>query len=138
MGKSHAFVDSPIRGVGSKWSMATVINGTHRRETACIMVEFSDGWCICDMGDDNPMQVIKIEDLRLWKSVEKVSNIKFPKDWEHPDWHNINRVHDWKNHVSNIVASMWDTFTDDQKKAISADAEEKAMRERNGSDRGSN
>lgn len=35
-----------------------------------------------------------------------------------PDWQNTNRVHDWKNYISEEVAAMWDTFTPEQREAL--------------------
>lgn len=53
----------------------------------------------------------------------------WPRDWKSPNWENTRRVHDWKNYITEEVQSMWDTFTDDQKKAIARSAEEIADRE---------
>jgi hypothetical protein len=42
------------------------------------MVEYLDGWCICDMGISSedeaelPMEIIHINDLRPWIKVESV------------------------------------------------------------------
>lgn len=67
--------DCPLRGEGSKCVLATVLSGEHKDEEVCIMVEYSDGWCICDMGDGAPMEIIHINDLRTWISVKSVSVI---------------------------------------------------------------
>jgi hypothetical protein len=69
---SHAKADSPLRGEGSKWRLATVLNGDYEAKIVGIMVEYQDGWCICDMGGDDPMEIIHIDDMRLWVSVESV------------------------------------------------------------------
>lgn len=70
--KLHATSDSPIEGPDSKWNLATVTNGPFAGETVSIMVEFADGVCICERGDDAGMVVIPIENLRCWQEVEKV------------------------------------------------------------------
>lgn len=46
-----------------------------------------------------------------------------PKNAINPDWENIGRVHDWRNHVSDEIAGMWHTFTDAQKEALARQAE---------------
>jgi hypothetical protein len=46
------------------------------------MVEYLDGWCICDMGissedeEELPMEIIHINDLRPWIKVESVDTRK--------------------------------------------------------------
>ena len=67
--------DCPLHGEGSKCVLATVLSGEHKDKEVCIMVEFSDGWCICDMGDEAPMEIIHINDLRTWIRVKSVSVI---------------------------------------------------------------
>jgi hypothetical protein len=70
----HAIVSTPMQGTGAKWGMATVTAGEHAGKDVCIMVEYSDGWCICDMGGDDGMDTIRIEDMRLWVPVRAVVN----------------------------------------------------------------
>ncbi len=70
----HAVVSTPMRGSDAKWNMATVIKGEHEGKTVLVLVEFSDGWCICDMGGDAPMETIKADDMRLWTPVREVAN----------------------------------------------------------------
>lgn len=50
-------------------------------------------------------------------------------DYDHPDWENAGRVHDWRNYTSGELRAMWDTFTLDQKRAIAENADEIASRE---------
>lgn len=69
--KLHAVVDSPLQG--SKCGWASVLSGGFSGKTVRIMVEFSDGWCICDMGC--ALATIKIENMRPWSSVTSV-NVK--------------------------------------------------------------
>lgn len=76
--KNHALVNTPMRGPTAKWQLATVTNGSngyngkYLGKTVCIMVEFSDGWCICDMCEDEPIEIISIDDMRLWISVDSI------------------------------------------------------------------
>ena len=46
-----------------------------------------------------------------------------------PDWGNIRKCHDWKNHISDEIADMWETFTVEQKVAIAEQAESRASNE---------
>lgn len=46
-----------------------------------------------------------------------------------PDWSDKNRVHNWKNWVSDEVQQIWDSFTDEQKSAIGRMAEDRAASE---------
>ena len=72
----HLVVDYPLRGDDARWNIATVENGEYLDEIVCIIVQFSDNWCICDLGSEKPLVFIKIEDLRLWVSVESTGNIR--------------------------------------------------------------
>lgn len=45
------------------------------------------------------------------------------------DWSEGGRVHNWRNHVGHHTRAKWHSFTDEQKIAIAADADEKAGRE---------
>lgn len=69
---SHVVVSTPLRGPGAKWNMATVIHGEHKGNCVCILVEFADGSCVCDMGNDESLEIIKIDDMRLWIPVRAV------------------------------------------------------------------
>lgn len=68
----HAMADGPLRGPDAKWNLATVTHGDHESETVGIMVQYTDGWCICDRGADYGMELIHIDHLRPWISVESV------------------------------------------------------------------
>lgn len=80
--RNHALADSALRGKGAKWGLATVIHGPFKGEHVSIMVEYLDGWCICDFGigpgqdKEPPMEIIHIDDLRLWDRVESVDTRK--------------------------------------------------------------
>jgi hypothetical protein len=50
-------------------------------------------------------------------------------DWWRPDWNAGGKVHNWRNYVSEEVRAMWDTFNDDQKKALYRQANDSAERE---------
>ena len=52
-----------------------------------------------------------------------------PPDWESPDWDEDNRVHNWRNYVSDEVKALWQTFSIPQKQALAAGFEEVALRE---------
>ena len=44
----------------------------------------------------------------------------FGGDAQRPDWQNVGKVHDWRNHISEEVAAMWQTFTPEQREALAA------------------
>lgn len=46
-----------------------------------------------------------------------------------PDWGNIGRVHDWRNYISQELAQIWQTLTDEQKILIAQNADEQASNE---------
>lgn len=52
-----------------------------------------------------------------------------PHDYQRPDWDNAGRVHDWKNYISESLINIWDSFTDEQKAAIAASAQDSADNE---------
>ena len=52
-----------------------------------------------------------------------------PKDWKAPNWKKAGKVHEWKNYVNETLQSMWEEFTEYQKQALAASAEESASRE---------
>lgn len=95
---NHLVVDTPMTGIRGKWSIATVIRGNHAGKHVCIMVEFSDGWCICDMGNDDPMQTIKIEDMALWVSVQ-VAKSSAPKEAARKRWNRLRKILTAPNHM---------------------------------------
>ena len=79
--RNHALADSVLRGKYKKWALATVLRGSFEGQHVCIMVEYLDGWCICDMGmtaedDELPMEIIHIDDLRPWIKVDSVDTRK--------------------------------------------------------------
>lgn len=50
--------------------------------------------------------------------------IYYPKDCLDPDFENCQRVHDWKNYISDDLRFIWPTFTDEQKAAIADNADD--------------
>ena len=46
-----------------------------------------------------------------------------------PAWEEAEKVHDWRNHVTARVQSIWNTFTDEQKLALADWAEYLSDRE---------
>lgn len=50
-------------------------------------------------------------------------------DWEHPNWNNLSKTHDWKNYVSDKVIEIWDTFNNEQKQVLSENYNEMANKE---------
>ena len=69
----HPKVDTPMCGPDAPWQMATRTTGDLAGETVCILVEFSDGKRIVDPGEQGPLDVVDIHDLRLWREVKSVS-----------------------------------------------------------------
>lgn len=54
------------------------------------------------------------------------NGLGFGGDHVSPDWVNVHRVHDWRNHISEDVQEMWQTFTEPQKLAIAKMAQARA------------
>jgi hypothetical protein len=52
-----------------------------------------------------------------------------PRDYASPDWLAAQRVHDWRNYISERLQKSWHTFNDQQKQAIAESAEAAAARE---------
>jgi len=52
-----------------------------------------------------------------------------PADYAAPDWSNEQRVHNWRNYITDEVAAMWHTFTDEQKQALARQAQGHASNE---------
>lgn len=52
-----------------------------------------------------------------------------PLDFIDPNWKNTQRVHDWKNYISEELQAAWNTFTLYQKSIIAANAQEQASGE---------
>jgi hypothetical protein len=50
-------------------------------------------------------------------------------DLRDPQWGHAAYVHDWRNHVGERTQALWHTFTDEQRLAIAADAEDEASAE---------
>lgn len=56
-----------------------------------------------------------------------------PIDYDNPDWTKTGspyyHVHNWRNHVPELVREIWVSFNDSQKKCLAIWAEELANRE---------
>ncbi len=52
-----------------------------------------------------------------------------PSDWQSPEWDEEDKVHNWRNYISEEVQEMWDTFTDVQKQALARQAQSEADNE---------
>ena len=61
--------------------------------------------------------------------MNRYQDINHPHDYAYPVWHEAERVHDWKNYISEWLKNHWHSFTDEQKAAIAASAQETADRE---------
>lgn len=46
--------------------------------------------------------------------------------WTHPCWSEAGKVHDWRNHVSERLRVIWETFSLGQKLALYMDAKDRA------------
>jgi hypothetical protein len=47
-----------------------------------------------------------------------------------PKWEKAGKIHDWRNHISDNVRMLWPTFTDEQKFALTEQADSKASDEK--------
>jgi len=47
-----------------------------------------------------------------------------PDDYLNPDWERRQRVHNWRNYISEEVRAKWQTFTPEQRAALARQAEE--------------
>jgi hypothetical protein len=52
-----------------------------------------------------------------------------PRDHLDPQWDQAGMVHDWRNHVSDEIMEMWDTFTPEQRAALARQAQKLASAE---------
>jgi hypothetical protein len=50
-------------------------------------------------------------------------------EWRDPKWSEGGHVHNWKNHLTEEVKTLWPTFTKKQKYALYQQADWHAMRE---------
>lgn len=58
-----------------------------------------------------------------YRSPDKLADVR------DPCWTTAGKVHDWRNHVSEGVRTIWHTFTDEQVMALAADADQRAGNE---------
>lgn len=59
----------------------------------------------------------------------KYEGIYPPVDYANPNWSKAERVHEWKNYISEPLESIWMSFTDEQKAVIADNAQSIADRE---------
>jgi hypothetical protein len=52
-----------------------------------------------------------------------------PSDYAVPDWGIHDKVHCWRNYISDEVRALWPEFSDAQKAALARQADEIASRE---------
>lgn len=52
-----------------------------------------------------------------------------PHDYKNPEWDNANRVHNWRNYISEELRDCWQSFGDTQKAMIARNADDAAGRE---------
>ena len=52
-----------------------------------------------------------------------------PVDFEHPDWGKRERVHCWRNYISDDLQRMWPLFSVEQRAAVACNADDIAGRE---------
>lgn len=45
-----------------------------------------------------------------------------PTDWREPEWGTYDKVHGWRNYITDEVQALWPTFTDEQKRALARQA----------------
>lgn len=50
-------------------------------------------------------------------------------DWEFPDFTEINPIHDWKNYVGDELATIWNSFTVEQRKILAENFQDLADNE---------
>jgi len=41
-----------------------------------------------------------------------------PEPWRDPQWDEDDLVHNWRNYILEGLRAIWDTFTDEQKRAL--------------------
>ena len=52
-----------------------------------------------------------------------------PRDCHEPDWAHADRVHCWRNYISDELKDLWGTFSMRQQAAIARNAQDMADRE---------
>ena len=48
------------------------------------------------------------------------------EDYENPQWEKAEKIHDWRNYISEDMQIIWDTFTPLQQRLIADNAQETA------------
>jgi hypothetical protein len=52
-----------------------------------------------------------------------------PIDWKHPEWDVQERVHNWRNYVSEQLQNHWENMTDATKQIVAANLQNVADNE---------
>ena len=52
-----------------------------------------------------------------------------PVDYLNPEWDKKDKVHNWRNYISNDLIKIWDTFSPEQKMVIASNADDQAGNE---------
>lgn len=52
-----------------------------------------------------------------------------PRDYENPEWDVKEKIHNWRNYISEDLQKIWFSFTSEQKVKIAANADIMADRE---------
>ena len=52
-----------------------------------------------------------------------------PIDWKHPEWGVQDRVHNWRNYVSEQLQNHWENMTDATKQIVAANLQDVADNE---------
>lgn len=66
---------------------------------------------------------------RLWEQGIDPDVKEESDDYLTPDWSERRRVHNWKNYINQAVRDIWNSFTPEQKKILSDNAQDQAEKE---------
>lgn len=55
--------------------------------------------------------------------------MNLPPDWEDPQWHVRDKIHNWRNYASIDLIHEWESFTDYQKQIIASSLNDAACAE---------
>lgn len=80
--------------------------------------------------DVSPKPWLTPLELAQLAMASRVSLVNTPNDAQEPHWEREDRVHNWRNHVSDEIEALWPTFTPEQRAALARQAQELADAER--------
>jgi hypothetical protein len=52
-----------------------------------------------------------------------------PTDWDSPEWNVADRIHNWRNYISEEIRAMWPTLNDRLRRALARQAQVQADKE---------